>query len=123
MYSYSLGNFQYNNYSIGRLPMTSSVQKNAQTQQTSFTSNPSNVSFMQYSSELRTQLVSKEEIKKYNELSAILDKETKKNLNYLLKSGILLNTDSNDKSTTLDNLYKIATFQRAQGLNNEVILQ
>ena len=123
MYSYSLGNFQYNNYSIGRLPMTSSVQKNAQTPQTSFTSNPSNVSFMQYSSELRTQLVSKEEIKKYNELSAILDKETKKNLNYLLKSGILLNTDSNDKSTTLDNLYKIATSQRAQGLNNEVILR
>lgn len=40
-----------------------------------------------------------------------------------MKTGILLNADSNDNSTTLDNLYKIATTQRAQGLSNNVILK
>ena len=53
----------------------------------------------------------------------ISDRDTKKQLNTLLKTGILLNADSNDNSTTLDNLYKIATTQRAQGLSNNVILK
>ena len=82
---------------------------------------PYNTSFT--ASNLRTQLTSKDEINKYNELTQLADKDTRKNLNYLLKSGILLNQDSNDNSTTLDNIYKIARTQRAQGLNNDVLLR
>ena len=53
----------------------------------------------------------------------MLDRQSKKNLDALLKKGILLNADSNDKSTVLDNLHKIATTPRAVGLNNIVTLK
>jgi hypothetical protein len=94
-------------------------------QKPSFTSNPIkqvpyNAAFT--ASNLRTQLVSNDEKAKYNKLTQIADKNTRKNLNILLKTGVLLNSDSNDKSTTLDNLYLIATTQRAQGLDNAVLL-
>ena len=71
----------------------------------------------------RTELSSSDEKQKYKELLNIVDKNTKKQLEVLLKSGILLNCDSNDHSTVLDNLYKIATTQRAEGLSNEGILK
>ena len=74
-------------------------------------------------SRLRTKLSSKDEKNKYNTLTKIADRDTKKQLNVLLKTGVLLNADSNDNSTTLDNLYKIATTQRAMGLNNGVLLK
>lgn len=129
MYSYSLGNYQYNNYSTAKSPVVvaSKNTDNNESVRPSFTSSPImsqlpyNASFT--ASNLRTQLSSNDEVNKYNTLTQIADKDTRKNLNYLLKSGILLNSDSNDNSTTLDNLYKIATTERAQGLNNEVILR
>ena len=129
MYSYSLGNYQYNNYSTAKSPIVvaSKNTDNNESVRPSFTSSPImsqlpyNASFTAYN--LRTQLSSNDEVNKYNTLIQIADKDTRKNLNYLLKSGILLNSDSNDNSTTLDNLYKIATTERAQGLNNEVILR
>ena len=129
MYSYSLGNYQYNNYSTAKSPVVvaSKNTDNNESVRPSFTSSPImsqlpyNVSFT--ASNIRTQLSSNDEVNKYNTLIQIADKDTRKNLNYLLKSGILLNSDSNDNSTTLDNLYKIATTERAQGLNNEVILR
>ena len=129
MYSYSLGNYQYNNYSTAKSPIVvaSKNTDNNESVRPSFTSSPImsqlpyNASFT--ASNLRTQLSSNDEVNKYNTLIQIADKDTRKNLNYLLKSGILLNSDSNDNSTTLDNLYKIATTERAQGLNNEVILR
>lgn len=129
MYSYSLGNYQYNNYSTAKSPVVvaSKNTDNNESVRPSFTSSPImsqlpyNASFT--ASNLRTQLSSNDEVNKYNTLIQIADKDTRKNLNYLLKSGILLNSDSNDNSTTLDNLYKIATTERAQGLNNEVILR
>lgn len=72
---------------------------------------------------LRTQLTNKEEQKKYVTLSENLDKKGKKNLDMLLKTGILLNANSNDKSSTLDNLYTMATTPRAQGISPQVALK
>ena len=46
---------------------------------------------------------------KYAEVSSILEPETKVLLSGLLKSGILLNNNSNDGSSVLDNLHKVAT--------------
>lgn len=71
---------------------------------------------------LRTSLTTKEEKEKYTEVSANLSKSGKKIINTLLKNGILLNNNSNDKSSVLDNLYKIIKEPRAEGLNAKSIL-
>ncbi len=72
---------------------------------------------------IRTTLTTKEEKEKYKILSQDLDKNDKKYLDFALKTGILLNNDSNDKSSVLDNLYKIATTQRAKDLDNKKLLK
>lgn len=124
MYSLNINTRQYNNYNTVKSVKTTGVDKNEHGTETkpSFTSNPI-MSQVPYNAALtasrfRTELSSKDEKNKYNELIKLADKDTKKQLNTLLKTGILLNADSNDNSTTLDNLYKIATTQRAQGLSN-----
>ena len=71
----------------------------------------------------RTKLSTKEEHEAFNTVATELSGENKKLLNGLLKSGILLKNNSDDKSTVLDNLHKIATTPRAEGLENKVILQ
>ena len=71
----------------------------------------------------RTKLASKEEKEFFNTVSSAISGEDKKLLNGLLKSGILLKNNSDDKSTVLDNLYKIATTERAEGLDKTVILK
>ena len=45
-----------------------------------------------------------------------------KQLDVLLRSGKLLAKSNHDKSTTLDNLYNMATTQRVQGLDNTTLL-
>lgn len=129
MYSLNINTQQYNNYNTVKSVKATGVNKNEHAKETkpSFTSNPI-MSQVPYNAALtasrfRTELSSKDEKNKYNELLKISDRDTKKQLNTLLKTGILLNADSNDNSTTLDNLYKIATTQRAQGLSNNVILK
>lgn len=129
MYSLNFNTQQYNNYNTVKTVNATKVDKNEHVKDNkpSFMSNPI-MTQVPYNpaltaSRLRTELSSKDEKNKYNELVKISDRETKKNLNMLLKTGILLNADSNDNSTTLDNLYKIATTQRAQGLSNTVILK
>ena len=82
---------------------------------------PFNPSFSATS--LRTKLSSKEEKEKYNKISKLVDRQTRKNLESLLKKGILLNCDSNDKTSVLDNLHKMATTQRAEGLDNKILLK
>lgn len=72
---------------------------------------------------LRTELVSQDEKQKYSQISSLLDKEGKKNLDLILKNGRLLNSDSNDKSTTLDNLSRIITIPRAEGLDTKMVLK
>ncbi len=71
----------------------------------------------------RTQLTTKEEKQKYKEVTSKLDRNTKKVVNLLLKNGVLLNSNSDDKSTVLDNLHKIVKEPRAKGLNNIGILR
>ena len=129
MYSYNINSSQYNNYNTVKSVKALNVSNDEPVKDSkpSFTSNPImtqipfNPSFA--ASNLRTVLSSNDEKNKYNELTKLLDKDSRKQLNVLLKTGVLLNSESNDKSTTLDNLYKIATTPRAQGLNNIVILK
>ncbi|MBR6126439.1 hypothetical protein IKQ21_02020 [bacterium] len=72
---------------------------------------------------MRTSLANKDEKKKYNTLIEELDRDYQKKLEFALKSGNLLKNNSNDKSTVLDNLYKIATEDRDPGLDKVTILQ
>ncbi len=72
---------------------------------------------------LRTSLNGKEESQKYSNVASKLDKNGKKILDTLLKNGVLLNSNSDDKSTVLDNLHKIITEPRAEGLSAETILK
>lgn len=71
---------------------------------------------------INTTLRNQDEQQKFSQVASLLNSSNKAKLNTLLKNGKLLNNDSNDKSTTLDNLYKIATTPRAQGLNTKTIL-
>lgn len=124
MYSIGLNTTPYNNYNTAINAVKSPVSKKEEKFENKPASNlfTSDVSF-RASANVRTKLASKNEKEKYETILKSADKDTKKHLNYLLKSGILLNSDSNDKSTTLDNLYKIATIERAQGLNSANILK
>ncbi len=72
---------------------------------------------------IRTSLATKDERKKYNALSNELELPYRKKLEYALKSGQLLKNNSNDKSTVLDNLYKIITEERDPGLDKITILK
>ena len=67
--------------------------------------------------------LNKEDEIKYNELMENLDDNYKHKLSGILYRGILLNTSSDDQSSTLDNLYNILTKKRAQGLDNINLLK
>ncbi|MCM1338382.1 MAG: hypothetical protein NC191_01770 [Muribaculaceae bacterium] len=115
---------QYNYNTISKVrnsAESSSVQKTstqpAFTAKTQVYANPSN------QVQLRTTLNGKEEKEKYTKILSSLSKSDRKTAEYLLKSGILLNADSNDKSTVLDNLYKIITEKRAEGLDGKTMLK
>ncbi len=128
MYSLNVNTRPYSYYNTVQAGSNIIVDKNKDENKPSkqvFASNPAVSLYTPAftASRFRTELSSKDEKNKYNELTKLADKETKKQLNALLKSGILLNSSSNDNSTTLDNLYKIATTPRAQGLNNAVMLK
>ena len=71
----------------------------------------------------RTSLTTKDEKKKYEELSNELDLKYRKKLEFALKSGQLLKNNSNDKSSVLDNLHKIITEERDPGLDKVTILK
>lgn len=72
---------------------------------------------------VRTALTTKEEKKKYEELTEDLNQEYKKKLDFALKSGILLKNNSDDKSSVLDSLHKILKEERDQGLDGRTILK
>ena len=72
---------------------------------------------------LRTTLTTKEEKQKYKELSEELEPKDRKRLEYALKTGQLLKNNSNDRSTVLDNLHKIMTEERDQGLDKYTIMK
>ncbi len=105
------------------------VKNNSQNRQQNTSSVPSfsaKTVFMNNSNQnitLRTELTTKEEKNKYSAITSKLDRNTKKVANILLKNGVLLNNNSDDKSTVLDNLYKIITEPRAKGLSDSGILR
>lgn len=72
---------------------------------------------------VRTSLTTRDEKKKYEELSNELDLSYRRKLEFALKSGQLLKNNSNDKSSVLDNLHKIITEERDPGLDKVKILQ
>ncbi|MBE7703694.1 MAG: hypothetical protein E7Z89_06565 [Cyanobacteria bacterium SIG28] len=72
---------------------------------------------------VRTELTTRDERKKYNELSEVLDLKHRKMLEYGLKSGILLKNNSDDKSSVLDNLHKILKEERDPGLDGQTVLE
>lgn len=76
-----------------------------------------------YSSQtvVKTQLTTKDEKIKYKELSEALDGKSRRNLEYALKSGILLKNDSDDRSSVLDSLYRIIKEPRDAGLDGTTI--
>ncbi len=117
----SLNNIQTSNiYSVKPAKTTSSAgvsatYVNRPAVRPSFTSyNPVNV--------VKTTLTSPADVQKYTEISANLDSDGKKSLDYMLKTGTLLSNNSNDNSTTLDNLHKMITNQRAKGLDSKTML-
>lgn len=71
---------------------------------------------------INTTLRTAEEQKKFAEVASQLNSANRSKLNTLLKNGKLLSNDSNDKSTTLDNLHKILSTPRAAGLDTKTIL-
>lgn len=72
---------------------------------------------------VRTSLTTKDEKKKYKEISEELDMKYRRKLDFALKSGILLKDNSDDKSTVLDNLHKILKEERDPGLDGRTILK
>lgn len=74
-------------------------------------------------SNVRTELVTLDEKQKYMTLLQVADVNDRKNLQLLLRNGTLLNNNSDDKSTTLDNLCKMVTTQRATGLTPQMVLK
>lgn len=121
------------NVAIKQYNYNTSVNRADNTQQTSpvtgvqacpsFTAKAISMGFSNKNITLRTELSGKEEKAKYKEVSSKLDRNTRKMLEGLLKNGVLLNNNSEDKSTVLDNLHKIATEPRAQGLDAGIILK
>ncbi len=83
---------------------------------------------------INTKLTSQKDTEMYNTISQLLasskteqtspldNVSRMKKLDVLLKNGTLLKNNSNDNSTTLENLYKIATEQRTANLDSAKIL-
>ncbi len=71
---------------------------------------------------IKTSLATEEAKEQYKIVSSMVNSETRVALSGLLKSGVLLNNNSNDGSSVLDNLHKIATEPRIRGLNPSTLL-
>lgn len=104
------------------LPLVSSVKNSSVSTTSQINSVPFRATDVSVVS-VRTSLNSKEEIDKFNEINANLDRKQKKLLKQMLKSGVLLNNASNNRTSVLDNLYLILKTPRAEGLDNRDILK
>lgn len=72
---------------------------------------------------LRTELTTSDEKKKYKEIIKELDGNYRKKLEYALKTGILLKNNSDDNSSVLDNLHKILKEERDPGLDGLTLVK
>lgn len=91
------------------VPMHKTNSANLMAYHPSFTSNTASVDIPSTKKQLLT-------------VKSKLDKNAQATLNKLEERGILTNKDSNDGSTVLENLYKIATEPRIPGLSDKLIL-
>lgn len=124
MYSVGISqNKLYNANAIGKVQTQKDITPASVSNPQISAKAPSFTAAAQMPANIRTELTTKEEKEKYTLLVASLDKKDRKKLELLLKTGILLNTNSNDKSNTLDNLHKILTTPRAVGLDPNVVLK
>ena len=106
----------------GIKPVKTNVSAGASASNTTrYTANPNFTSYNPVNV-VKTTLTAQSDIKKYTEISSVLDSEGKKSLDYMLKTGTLLSNNSNDKSSTLDNLHKMITNKRADGLDSKTML-
>lgn len=113
--------YNYNIFNIFRASNSNSFSSDSSSDNKLKTNaSSSDFSFM---GEVRTRFVSRDEKARYSDILSIVDKDSRKKLSSMLKSGLLLNSDSNDNSTVLDNLYKIATTPRAKGLDRKSLLE
>lgn len=123
VYSVGISQKAYNSNPIGKVQ----AQENTTSAPISGVHPPAKAPSFQAAAQMppniRTELTTNEEKEKYSLLVASLDKKDRKKLDAMLKTGILLNTNSNDKSSTLDNLYKIMTTPRATGLTPQTVLK
>lgn len=117
-------NFHQHDYSTVKPVRANGLNKTRASNSAELFSSPfdNNNSINFTSSQIRTSFISKDEKAKYKDIASMVDKDTKKKLNSLLKNGVLLNSNSNDNSTVLDNLYKMAFTKRANELNRNEIL-
>ena len=121
-------NIQHSNYNYNTTIGVTNVfgqkqQKTAQNNNVSYNGLYFGTSNINNTANIRTQLSSKEETQKYSDIISKLDKNSKKVVEALLKNGVLLNNNSSDNSSVLDNLHKIMLQERAQGLSNVGILK
>ena len=120
---------QFQNIGVNEPQKTQNVNRNKQSTVTNSVVSTTNVPEYRPASytstvTVRTNLTTKDEKKKYKELmEELVNPKYKRKLEYALKSGQLLKNNSNDKSTVLDNLYKIITEDRDPGLDKVTILQ
>ena len=117
----------YNNYNVYSANRVNSSQPVNAVVKKSESKNVTQPSFKaesyQSAVNVRTQLITKDEKTKYNELSEVLDGKYRKKLDYALKSGKLLKNDSDDNSSVLDNLHKILKEERDKGLDGRTLLK
>lgn len=95
------------------------VHNNSEPKVSKYSSSNIRAYFPSFSAQLKTR----DENKRYNKISKMLDSESQSGLNYLLKTGVLLDSNSNDKTTVLDNLYNIATTPRIPGVDTKNVLR
>lgn len=113
-----------NNISTAQFPLKSKSQDNNTKSTESNTVPPSfRAGGLTSPVTVKTSLTTKDEKKKYKELSEALDGKYRRKLDYALKSGILLKNNSDDNSSVLDNLHKILKEERDNGLDNITILE
>lgn len=115
-FNYNTINNVKNNVKPTGVQETTSVQP-------SFTAAPTMTSQTSVPVQVRTTLNSKEEKEKYTKILSTLDRNARKVTENLLKIGVLLNANSSDNSTVLDNLYKMITEPRAEGLDAKTMLK
>lgn len=119
----SVNHINYTNYNTVAKVKSNSNNTGATVLYPSLLASTPSFTSSQNVSTIRTSLSGKEEKQKYSELLKHVDKATKKQIEQLLKTGVLLNANSNDKSTVLDNLYIMATTPRANGLSQSGLIK